>query len=81
MGASAGADALLLTVGICLAAVVLLSTWLARELAPPRPPLPYEDRPPSGLGRLVPVGGQVDQEVRSGLTALDLWLWAPRARP
>lgn len=45
-----------------------------------RPSLPDDDRPPAGLSRLVPVGGQVDQESRRGLVALELWLVAHRRR-
>lgn len=81
MGASAVVDALLLVVAICLAGVLVLGLWLARELAPRRPALPDDDRPPAGLGRLVPVGRQVDLEVRNGLHALDLWLRSARVRP
>lgn len=80
MGTSAGVDALLLVVAISLAVLVVLSLRLARELAPARPCLPEQDQPPAGLGRLVPVGRQVDQEARHGLHALDLWLRAARAR-
>ena len=43
-----------------------------------RPLLPAEDRPPAGLGRLVPVGVQVEDECRRGLVALERWLLAHR---
>ncbi len=64
-----------LVVGVLLAVAlaVVVERW---RPAPPR--LPEPDRPPSGLGRLVPVGAQVDQEVRRGLTALESWLAAQR---
>lgn len=81
MGASAGVDALLLVLGMGLAALLVLSACLARELQPARPRLPDADQPPAGLGRLVPVGRQVDTEARRGTYALDLWLRARRARP
>jgi hypothetical protein len=43
-----------------------------------RPALPDDDRPPAGLGRLVPVGAQVDQEFRRGVVSLELWLASRR---
>ncbi len=39
-----------------------------------RPFLPDADRPPAGLSRLVPIGAQVDEEVRRGCVCLDAWL-------
>jgi hypothetical protein len=44
-----------------------------------RPPLPPEDRPPAGLGRLIPVGSQVDEECRQGFAALERWLLSRRS--
>jgi len=81
MATSTGVDALLLLVAMGLLAVVVLGTQLQRALQPARPTLPAVDRPPAGLGRLVPVGRQVDVEVRHGQHALDLWLRARRSRP
>lgn len=80
MGTSTALDALLLVVVLAVALAGGLGVWLARELAPVRPSLPQEDRPPVGASRLVPVGRQVDHEVRSGLQALEAWLAARRGR-
>lgn len=74
-------DAVLLVLALGVAALVVLALSLSRELLPGRPSLPLEDRPPAGLSRLVPVGRQVDAEVRAGLHALDLWLRASRVHP
>ncbi|MCW2613648.1 MAG: hypothetical protein JWN08_642 [Frankiales bacterium] len=81
IGTSAVVDVLLVVVGLALGTVVLLGLWLARARAPVRPCLPADDQPPAGLGRLVPVGRQVDADVRAGLHALDLWLRTARVRP
>lgn len=81
MGTSTGVDVLLLAVVLALAAVVLLGAWLESALRPPLPVLPAVDAAPDGLGRLLPVGRQVDLEARSGLVALDSWLRCVRARP
>ncbi|MDX6197764.1 MAG: hypothetical protein QOJ79_915 [Actinomycetota bacterium] len=43
-----------------------------------RPLLPLDDRPPVGLGRLVPVGSQVEDECRRGMAALESWLLSRR---
>lgn len=43
-----------------------------------RPLLPADDRPPAGLGRLVPVGVQVEEEYRRGVVALEHWLLSHR---
>lgn len=51
-----------------------LASWLARELAPVRPPLPAEDRPPRSASRLMPVGRQLELEAKRGVHALELWL-------
>lgn len=64
-----------------IAALAALAVHVARILQPSRPWLPDEDRPPPGLSRLVPVGRQVDQECRTGLDALELWLATRRVRP
>jgi len=81
MGAATSADAVLLCVVVAMCALLVLVTSLAHDLRPHRPSLPAADLPPAGLGRLVPTGGQVDVEARRGLSALDLWLRAPRTRP
>lgn len=62
-------------VGLLLTAVLLV---LARRLTPAAPQLPEPDRAPVGLGRLVPVGAQVEAEVRRGLVALEVWVAAQR---
>ena len=80
MGTSTLLDALLLVVVLSVAVAGLLGAWLARELAPARPLLPAEDRPPASASRLVPSGTQLELEVRSGLQALELWLIAHRPR-
>ncbi len=81
IGTTAQMDVALMLIVLGLAALLALSAHVARELQPARPSLPDDDCPPPGLGRLVPVGGQVDQECRSGLVALELWLATRRARP
>lgn len=80
-GTTVQADVAVLLVLLGLAALFSLGVLLARELAPALPRLPDDDCPPPGLSRLVPVGAQVDQECRSGLAALELWLAGRRARP
>jgi hypothetical protein len=69
-------------VGIIVAAVVIATLLLAlRRLLDERqarPWLPVEDRPPAGLGRLIPVGAQVEDECRRGLAALESWLLSRR---
>lgn len=74
-------DVVMLLVVLGLAALVGLAVHVSRLLAPRRPSLPADDCPPPGLSRLVPVGRQVDQECRSGLDALELWLATRRVRP
>ena len=81
MGTTAQVDVALMLVVLGVAALVLLSVHVARSLQPVRPSLPEDDCPPPGLGRLVPVGRQVDQECRSGLAALELWLATRRVHP
>ena len=72
------ADSLALAVLVVGVLVALAVAVAVERLRPGRPPLPEADRAPSGLGRLVPVGSQVDQEVRRGLVALESWLAAQR---
>lgn len=74
-------DLVLLLVALGLGALLVLAGLLARELVPSRPSLPQDDCPPPGLTRLVPVGAALEQECRSGLVALELWLAGRRARP
>lgn len=71
-------DVVLMLVVLGLAALVALSVSLARAAQPILPSLPEADCPPPGLGRLVPVGRQVDQESRKGLAQLELWLATTR---
>ena len=80
MGTSTALDALLLVVLVSVAVAGLLAAWLARELAPARPPLPAADRPPASASRLVPLGRQLEHEARRGVHALELWLVAHRPR-
>jgi hypothetical protein len=79
MGMSTALDALVLVVLVAVAITGWLAMWLARELAPVRPPLPADDCPPSSASRLVPVGRQLELDARRGVHALELWL-AGRAR-
>ncbi|MCA1713277.1 MAG: hypothetical protein LC789_17210 [Actinobacteria bacterium] len=76
-GTSSSHDVLLL-VAVVLSALVLSALLVGiRRLLEVRwalPVLPDEDQPPAGLGRLVPVGRQVDDECRRGLVALESWL-------
>lgn len=74
-------DVVLMLVVLGLVGLVALSVHVARQLAPTRPALPQEDCPPPGLGRLVPVGWQVDRECRRGLAALEMWLRTVQVRP
>ena len=74
-------DVALMLVVLGLAALVALAVHVQRALQPVRPTLPDADRPPAGLGRLVPVGRQVDQEYRSGIAQLEMWLITHRVRP
>jgi hypothetical protein len=80
-GTTAQIDVVLMLIALGLMALVSLGVLLHRELQPTRPTLPDDDCPPPGLSRLVPVGRQVDQECRSGLLALELWLASRRVRP
>ena len=74
MGTSTALDALLLVVLLAVALTGWFGAWLARELAPVRPPLPAADCPPLTASRLVPVGRQLEQEARRGVLALEMWL-------
>jgi hypothetical protein len=74
-------DVALLLVVLGVAALVALAVHVSRLLQPARPSLPEEDCPPPGLSRLLPVGRQVDQECRTGLQALELWLAGRQVRP
>ena len=69
-------------VGIVIAAVVIATLLIALrrliEERQARPLLPVDDRPPAGLGRLVPVGAQVEDECRRGLAAMESWLLSRR---
>lgn len=80
MGSTTALDALLLVVVLSVGITGYLATWLARELAPVRPPLPADDCPPATASRLVPVGAQLEREVRRGLRALELELLHVRRR-
>jgi hypothetical protein len=70
------------TIVIVAAAIVvatlLLALRRALDVRHARPLLPVEDRPPAGLGRLVPVGAQVDDESRRGMAAIESWLLSRR---
>ena len=70
----------LVTIVLCAVSIgaVLLGLRRLVEALWPLPPLPVDDQPPSGLGRLVPVGRQVDDECRRGIAALEHWLWTGR---
>lgn len=81
MGTSTELDVVLLLMVLGLLALLALAGHVARELHPDLPTLPDEDCPPPGLGRLVPVGGQVDEEIRTGVAALEMWLATRRVRP
>lgn len=80
-GTSVTAD-VVLSVTILVAAFVVgvlmiaLQRVLAARMA--RPHLPAADRPPAGLGRLVPVGAQVEEECRRGVAAIEHWLLSTR---
>jgi hypothetical protein len=52
---------------------VLLAVQRVLDARWARPYLPADDRPPAGLGRLVPVGAQVENECRRGMAALESW--------
>lgn len=74
-------DAVLLAVLLGVVAMIALAVHLTgqvRALVSSRPPLPSDDWPPAGLGRLVPVGAQIEQECRRGVVTMELWLTARR---
>ena len=80
-GMSVQAD-LVAVAGILAVAIVTATLLVAlRRLLDDRsarPYLPADDRPPAGLGRLVPVGAQVEDECRRGMAALEHWLLSRR---
>lgn len=80
-GTTAQTDLVLMLLVLGLVGLVALAVAVAQDFARVRPALPDEDCPPPGLGRLVPTGGQVEQECRSGLAALESWLLTHRLRP
>lgn len=80
MGTSTALDAVLLVVVLSVGIVGWLAAWLARELGPVRPCLPADDCPPATASRLVPVGAQLDHDVRRGVHALEQWLLHVRRR-
>lgn len=71
-------DVVLTAVGLLALGLVCLvlhvTAAAVRALHPGLPDLPEDDRAPAGLGRLVPVGDRLEQEVRAGRAALELWL-------
>ena len=75
------ADLVLLGVLTLLAEAAVVGLLVRRvAVSAARPWLPEADRPPAGLGRLVPVGRQLEQECAAGLLALERWLSAQRRR-
>ena len=78
---STQSDSVLLAVLVAGVLLALGVAWLVERFRPPAPVLPEPDLAPAGLGRLVPVGAQVDAEVRLGLVALEAWLVAQRRTP
>jgi hypothetical protein len=71
------------TIAAILAAAVVVAMLLIAlrrvlDTRQSRPHLPADDRPPAGLGRLVPVGAQVEDECRRGTAALEHWLLSHR---
>jgi hypothetical protein len=77
-GSTSSSHDVLLMVTVVLGALLVGALLVTvRRLLEARwalPVLPDEDQPPAGLGRLVPVGRQVDDECRRGLVALESWL-------
>ena len=80
-GTSVQADALrvaaILVAGLVITTLMLFLQHVLEARAS-RPVLPEDDRPPAGLGRLVPVGAQVEEEYRRGVVALEHWLLSHR---
>jgi hypothetical protein len=68
---------LILVAGFVLGAV-LIALQRALTARQARPWLPDDDRPPAGLGRLIPVGTQIEEECRRGVAALEHWLLSHR---
>jgi hypothetical protein len=75
------ADLAMLLLLLGLAALVGLSAYVGSSLRPVLPTLPDEDCPPPGLGRLLPVGREVEIECRRGLDALERWMRTHSVRP
>jgi hypothetical protein len=75
--ANVGAMAAIMVAAIVVAAL-LITLRRALDARQARPRLPAADRPPAGLGRLVPVGAQVEDECRRGTAALEHWLLSHR---
>jgi hypothetical protein len=71
------ATAAIIAVAIVIATLLIALRRLLDERSA-RPLLPVEDRPPAGLGRLIPVGAQVEDECRRGVAALETWLLSRR---
>jgi regulator of protease activity HflC (stomatin/prohibitin superfamily) len=65
--------AMIVIAGVVLA-TLLLAVRRAQEARLSRPQLPAADQPPAGLGRLVPIGVQVDDEYHRGVDALERWM-------
>jgi hypothetical protein len=80
-GTSVQADlpamAVIVAAAIVVAALLIGLRRLLDERSA-RPHLPVEDLPPAGLGRLVPVGAQIEDESRRGMTAIEQWLLSRR---
>ena len=81
VGTTVQVDVVVLLILLGVGALLSLGVLMARELAPALPRLPDDDCPPPGLSRLVPVGAQLEQECRTGLAALELWLAGRRVGP
>lgn len=80
-GTSVHVDALMLVtvvVAAMVAATLLVALQRGQLVRKGRPMLPAEDQPPAGLGRLVPVGTQVEEEYRRGVVTLERWLLSHR---
>jgi hypothetical protein len=69
---------LVIVAAAIVVATLLLALRRTADARQARPLLPLEDRPPAGLGRLVPVGAQVEDECRRGMAALESWLLSRR---
>ncbi len=68
----------LVVVSVVVVTALLVALRRLLEARWALPTLPEEDRPPAGLGRLVPVGAQVEDEYRRGVVALENWLLSVR---